>query len=102
MAGRMDKTKEDVRIGAVLGNRYRITELLGEGGMGMVYRGERLQLGKPVAIKFLHTPYSRSAKFVARFEREARAMSKLSHPHLVSIHTWCPSSTSGCRRRRTS
>jgi eukaryotic-like serine/threonine-protein kinase len=85
MAGRMDKTKEDTRIGAVLGNRYRITELLGEGGMGMVYRGERMQLGKPVAIKFLHTPYSRSAKFVARFEREARAMSKLSHPHLVSV-----------------
>jgi serine/threonine protein kinase len=85
MAGRMDKTQEDARIGAVLGGRYRITTLLGEGGMGLVYRGERLQLGKPVAIKFLHTPYSRSQKFVARFEREARAMSKLSHPHLVSV-----------------
>jgi serine/threonine-protein kinase len=81
----MDKTQEDARIGAVLGGRYRITTLLGEGGMGLVYRGERLQLGKPVAIKFLHTPYSRSQKFVARFEREARAMSKLSHPHLVSV-----------------
>jgi serine/threonine-protein kinase len=81
----MDKTTEDSRIGAVLGGRYRITTLLGEGGMGLVYRGERLQLGRPVAIKFLHTPYSKSPKFVARFEREARAMSKLSHPHCVSV-----------------
>lgn len=53
--------------------------------MGLVYRGERLQLGRPVAIKFLHSPYARSPKFVARFEREARAMSKLSHPHCVSV-----------------
>ncbi|HEX6243070.1 MAG TPA: protein kinase, partial [Polyangiales bacterium] len=81
----MDKTQADPRIGAVLNNRYRITTLLGEGGMGQVYRGERLQLAKPVAIKFLHGPYARSPKFVARFEREARAMSKLSHPHCVSV-----------------
>jgi serine/threonine protein kinase len=81
----MDKTQADPRIGAVLGGRYRITTLLGEGGMGLVYAGERLQLGRPVAIKFLHSPYARSPKFVARFEREARAMSKLSHPHCVSV-----------------
>jgi serine/threonine protein kinase len=81
----MDKTQADPRIGAVLGGRYRITTLLGEGGMGLVYRGERLQLGRPVAIKFLHGPYARSPKFVARFEREARAMSKLAHPHCVSV-----------------
>jgi serine/threonine-protein kinase len=53
--------------------------------MGLVYRGERLQLGRPVAIKFLHSPYARSPKFVQRFDREARAMSKLSHPHCVSV-----------------
>jgi eukaryotic-like serine/threonine-protein kinase len=81
----MDETKADLRTGAVLNGRYRIVELLGEGGMGLVYRGERLQLGRPVAIKFLHTPYAKSAKFVARFEREARAMSQLSHPHCVSV-----------------
>ena len=81
----MDKTQADPRLGAILGGRYRITTLLGEGGMGLVYRGERLQLGRPVAIKFLHGPYAQSPKFVARFEREARAMSKLSHPHCVSV-----------------
>jgi len=81
----MESPKQDARVGVVLNGRYRITELLGEGGMGLVYRGERLQLGRPVAIKFLHLNYAKSPKFVARFEREARAMSKLSHPYCVSV-----------------
>ena len=81
----MGSPQRDLRIGLELNGRYRITELLGEGGMGLVYRGERLQLGRPVAIKFLHTPYARSEKYKARFEREARAMSKLSHPYCVSV-----------------
>jgi serine/threonine protein kinase len=78
-------TQADTRVGLVLNGRYRITQQLGEGGMGLVYRGERLQLGKPVAIKFLHSPYAHSARFVARFQREARAMSMLSHPYCVSV-----------------
>lgn len=81
----MESPQQDPRIGVVLNGRYRITELLGEGGMGLVYRGERLQLGRPVAIKFLHSPYAKSPKYMARFEREARAMSKLSHPYCVSV-----------------
>ena len=81
----MQSPSRDLRIGLVLSGRYRITALLGEGGMGLVYRGERLQLGRPVAIKFLHGPYAKSPKYQARFEREARAMSKLSHPYLVSV-----------------
>ena len=81
----MESAQRDARVGVVLNGRYRITELLGEGGMGAVYRGERLQLGRPVAIKFLHVSYAKSPKFVARFEREARAMSKLSHPYCVSV-----------------
>jgi eukaryotic-like serine/threonine-protein kinase len=81
----MESPQRDPRVGVVLNGRYRITELLGEGGMGLVYRGERLQLGRPVAIKFLHGPYAKSPKYMARFEREARAMSKLSHPYCVSV-----------------
>jgi len=81
----MESPQSDPRVGVVLNGRYRITELLGEGGMGLVYRGERLQLGRPVAIKFLHSPYAKSPKYMARFEREARAMSKLSHPYCVSV-----------------
>jgi serine/threonine-protein kinase len=78
-------TQADPRLGLVLNGRYRITAQLGEGGMGLVYRGERLELGRPVAIKFLHSPYAHSSRFVARFQREARAMSKLSHPYCVSV-----------------
>ncbi|MFT3922781.1 MAG: protein kinase [Myxococcales bacterium] len=74
-----------MRVGLVLNGRYRITQQLGEGGMGLVYRGERLELGRPVAIKFLHSPYAHSSRFVQRFQREARAMSKLSHPYCVSV-----------------
>jgi eukaryotic-like serine/threonine-protein kinase len=84
-SGLMETAQRDPRVGIVLNGRYRITELLGEGGMGLVYRGERLQLGRPVAIKFLHSPYAKSPKYMNRFEREARAMSKLSHPYCVSV-----------------
>ena len=81
----MESPQQDPRVGVVLSGRYRITELLGEGGMGRVYRGERLQLGRPVAIKFLHSPFASAPKYRQRFEREARAMSKLSHPYCVSV-----------------
>jgi eukaryotic-like serine/threonine-protein kinase len=81
----MESPQQDPRVGVVLSGRYRITELLGEGGMGRVYRGERLQLGRPVAIKFLHSPFANAPKYMQRFEREARAMSKLSHPYCVSV-----------------
>ena len=81
----MESTRADPRIGLVLNGRYRITAPIGEGGMGLVYRGERLQLRRPVAIKFLQTPFADRANFVARFEREARAMSMLSHPYCVSV-----------------
>src|SRR4051794_28039946 len=81
----MSQSPDDPRLGLVLSGRYRITERLGEGGMGVVYRGEHLELSRPVAIKFLHGPYARAPKFVARFQREARAMSRLSHPCVVSV-----------------
>jgi serine/threonine-protein kinase len=81
----MEPTRADPRIGLVLNGRYRITAPIGEGGMGLVYLGERLELRRPVAIKFLQSPYADSAKFVTRFEREARAMSMLSHPYCVSV-----------------
>jgi serine/threonine-protein kinase len=53
--------------------------------MGVVYKGERVQLGRPVAIKFLHPWIASQAAFRSRFETEARAMSRLAHPHCVSV-----------------
>lgn len=76
---------DDPRIGTVLQGRYRITELLSHGGMGVVYRGERIALGRSVAIKFLHAAYSSQANFVKRFGREATLTSRLEHPNVVSV-----------------
>ncbi|MCU0664685.1 MAG: protein kinase [Myxococcota bacterium] len=76
---------EDPRIGLVVGDRYRITELLAEGGMGVVYKGERVSLGRPVAIKFLLTQFAQDKQVLARLEREAMAMSQLSHPNCISV-----------------
>jgi hypothetical protein len=71
------------RTGEVLDERYRIIEPIAAGGMGAVYRAERLGLGRFVAVKFLTDVASEQS--LQRFEREARAMSRLNHPHVVSV-----------------
>jgi serine/threonine-protein kinase len=82
----MDATvASDPRIGTVLQQRYRILERLAAGGMGVVYRGERLELGRAVAIKFLHPWMAADESFQRRFHIEAQAMSRLSHPCCVSV-----------------
>jgi tetratricopeptide (TPR) repeat protein len=68
-------------------SHYRIVEKLGEGGMGVVYAAEDLRLGRRVAIKFLSTT-SNSQQVRARFLREARAISQLSHPHIATIYDY--------------
>src|SRR3954468_11056035 len=75
----------DSRIGTTLEGRYRIVERLAAGGMGVVYKGELTAIGKPVAIKFLHDALTAIPDLVKRFQREAVAMSRLAHPHLVSV-----------------
>lgn len=81
----MDQSQTDPRVGVVLEGRYQVTSRLAEGSMGVVYRGERVRLGRPVAIKFLRASFAADSQFVQRFEREARAMSRLGHPHCVSV-----------------
>ncbi len=81
----MAPAEPDPRIGHVVDGRYRIIERLAQGGMGVVYRAERVPVGKPVAIKFLHSVYAEDASSVARFERETRVLSKLAHPNCVSV-----------------
>src|SRR5262245_26960793 len=75
----------DPLLGATIDDRWRVIARVGSGGMGIVYRAERLKLGKQVALKVLHDGLARSKDFVARFEREARAISRLEHIHCVSI-----------------
>jgi serine/threonine-protein kinase len=75
----------DARLGTVLQGRYRILYKIAAGAMGVVYKGERVQLGRPVAVKFLHPWIASQKTFRSRFENEARAMSRLAHPHCVSV-----------------
>jgi hypothetical protein len=75
----------DPRVGNVLQGRYRILARIASGAMGVVYQGERVQLGRPVAVKFLHPWIAAQKAFLSRFENEAKAMSRLGHPHCVSV-----------------
>ncbi len=77
--------KGDPLIGAVIDRRWQVIDQLGAGGMGVVYRAERINLGRQVAIKFLHQSVAESKAAVARFEREAKAISRLHHVHCISI-----------------
>jgi serine/threonine-protein kinase len=75
----------DRHLGMVLQGRYRVIELLASGGMGVVYRGERVGLGRAVAIKFIWPWIAQEEQIRKRFDIEARAMSRLSHPSCVGV-----------------
>ncbi len=73
-------------LGDVLGGRYRLVELLGQGGMATIFRATDAQLGREVAVKVLHPQYGRDPDFVARFRQEAQAAASLSHPNIVAVY----------------
>jgi serine/threonine-protein kinase len=75
----------DPLLGRVIAERYRIVELIGRGGMGVVYKAEHVHIGKVVALKLLHGELVRDREVIKRFRREAEAASKLSHPNTVQI-----------------
>ncbi|MCA1605002.1 MAG: serine/threonine protein kinase, partial [Acidobacteria bacterium] len=75
----------DTLLGQVLAEKYRIDERLSEGGMGTVYRGTHVLMDKTVAVKVLRPSLAADEKIVARFSREARAASKILHPHALSV-----------------
>lgn len=72
-------------IGSVLGGRYRLLELLGQGGMATIYRAKDSQLDRDVAVKLLRPEFGRDPDFLARFRDEARAAASLSHPNVVGV-----------------
>jgi hypothetical protein len=71
-------------VGQTLDERYRIDAVLGEGGMGAVFRAEHLRLSKQVAVKIILPGLAGNADLATRFAREAMVTAKLEHPHIVS------------------
>src|SRR5690606_24006957 len=65
---------------------FRLLALIGRGGMGEVYRAHDARLGRDVAIKVLPSSFGRDAERLARFEREARVLASLNHPHIGAIY----------------
>jgi tetratricopeptide (TPR) repeat protein len=71
--------------GQVVGDRYRIEQLIGEGGIGQVFRARDLMTRELVALKALRPEFARDARIKRRFMREARAVARLQHPHIVRL-----------------
>jgi len=65
--------------------KYKLHEIVGRGGMGVVYRAEHIYIGKEVAVKILHDGYGGREESIKRFLREARAASLINHPNIVDI-----------------
>jgi serine/threonine protein kinase len=70
----------------VLNDRYRLLELVGSGGMAVVYRGMDTLLQRQVAVKVLREAFAGDPAFLARFQREARAAARLDHPNVVTVY----------------
>ena len=79
------ETISDSLIGQTLAGKYRVDARLNVGGMGTVYRGTHVLMDKTVAIKVLRPSLAADEKIVARFSREARAASRISHPNAISV-----------------
>jgi serine/threonine-protein kinase len=94
VAGRRAGGKE-LELPVVVGNRYRLLEVRGGGGMAKVYRALDLTLERDVAVKLINANLRAEPEFDARFQREARIVSQLSDPHIVVVHDFGIDATHG-------
>jgi eukaryotic-like serine/threonine-protein kinase len=78
------KAKAEARLGSVVSGRYKLTEVLAMGGVGVVFKGEHLHMRKWVAIKVLHPDAQDAPDLVARFQREAVAGAHIQHPNVAA------------------
>jgi serine/threonine protein kinase len=81
-------TKNADLVGTVLGGRYRILKLLGEGAMGAVYLGEHVKIGRRDAIKVLRDGLASDPESIARFNRGARNVAAIHHPNVCTIYDY--------------
>jgi serine/threonine protein kinase len=75
-----------IAAGSVVAGRYEILDRISEGGMATVFRARRIADGEIVALKVLREQFAGDVEFVTRFEREAKAVSELLHPHMVRVY----------------
>ena len=85
-ATRTGRFAADLPPGTILAGRFRLEQLLGIGGMGVVYRATDLQLGVPVAIKLLRSEMAEKPGAFERFRQELLLSRQVSSPHVVRIH----------------
>src|SRR5579863_8776755 len=72
-------------LGRTIAGKFRVESYLGGGAMGAVYKARQIALDKDVAIKLLHDQHAGDPMFIARFQREARAASRLDHPNSMRV-----------------
>ena len=81
----IDATQHEPTPGDLVADKYRLTRLVGRGGMGSVWEGQHVSLGTCVAVKFIDASYADSTEARSRFENEARAAAKLQSKHVVQV-----------------
>ncbi len=80
-----ERTAPDATEEQVIADRYRLLGIIGEGGMGSVYKAEHIRMGKALALKILRGDFAAEPGRVERFRAEARIVSRLSHPHTIAV-----------------
>jgi serine/threonine protein kinase len=84
--GPLISKRPDRMLGKRIADKYEIEEVLTRGGMGVIYRGRHLALGRPVAIKCIAEALTYDPSMWKRFEQEAKSASSLNHPNIITIH----------------
>ncbi|WP_437975157.1 protein kinase [Sorangium sp. So ce295] len=79
-------------LGHVIGDKYAVTAIIGEGGMGAVYEAEHLQIGRLVAVKVMHPRETQKREAISRLEHEARVAGRIGHPNICEVYDmgWLP------------
>ena len=85
----------DRLVGIVLDDKYRLEEMIGEGGMGKVYKATHIHMDHILAIKILHPHLSSDNTALERFRREARATAQIRHPNAVAVSDFGVSKETG-------